>query len=57
MRQDLTLISKKKKNSSFRKPFADNLNNLIIVINQADQYEKCRIESKIFGSDYTCRRN
>ena len=40
---------------SFRKPFADDLNNSIIVLNRANQYGRCRIGSEIFGSDMSSR--
>ena len=42
-------------NLSFRKPFADNLDDSIIVVNWADQYGRCRIGSEIFGSDMSSR--
>ncbi|RIB27834.1 hypothetical protein C2G38_2159603 [Gigaspora rosea] len=42
-------------NLSFRNPFADNLDDSIIVLNRVDQYERCRIGSEIFGSDISSR--
>src|SRR5271155_4039561 len=35
---------------SFRKAFTENFNNLIVLRNRADQYERCQIGSEIFDS-------
>ncbi|KAF0420935.1 transposase domain-containing protein [Gigaspora margarita] len=42
-------------NLSFRKPFANNLDDSIIVLNRANQYGRCKIGSEIFGSDMSSR--
>ena len=36
-------------NSTFRKPFTDNLPNSTIVINKANQYGRCQIGAEVFG--------
>ena len=37
-------------NSTFRKPFTDDLPNSIIVNNRVNQYGRCQIGAEIFGS-------
>ena len=42
-------------NSTFRKPFTNDLPNSTIVINKANQYGRCQISAEIFGSAISAR--